>query len=178
MAGDESVRLFCALHLPEGTLDELTAWQERLGAVDARRVPRGHLHVTLAFLGARPREELPAIAAALRDAGAAAGPVRLAPLRYRETGSVGMVVLADEGGRAGALAVDLHRRLEALGVYRVERRDWLAHVTVLRFRERPGLRPSLHGLGASSPSDAAVYSSVLRSTGAQYEVIESFALGG
>jgi hypothetical protein len=49
---------------------------------------------------------------------------------------------------------------------------------VLRFRERPRLRPSLPDLGRFSPSDAAVYLSRLRPTGAQYEVVESVALGG
>src|SRR5207237_562441 len=78
----------------------------------------------------------------------------------------------------GALADDLRERREQLGVYEGERRVWLAHVTVLRFRQRPRLDPSLPDLSAFSPSDAALYHSVLRSTGAQYEVLEAFALGG
>jgi hypothetical protein len=60
----------------------------------------------------------------------------------------------------------------------VEKRPWLAHVTVVRFKERPRLKPPLSGLGEISPSDAAAYHSVLRSGGAQYFVVESFALGG
>ena len=89
-----------------------------------------------------------------------------------------MLVLDDEGGRATALADDLHRRLERLGVYERERRPWLSHLTVVRFRERPRLAPSLPELEAFGPSDAALYHSVLRSTGAQYEALETFALGG
>jgi 2'-5' RNA ligase len=89
-----------------------------------------------------------------------------------------MLVLDDEGGRAGALAADVQERLERLGAYRPERRPWLPHVTVLRFRQRPRLLPQLPGLGAISPSEAAVYHSVLRPTGARYEVVESVALGG
>ena len=42
----------------------------------------------------------------------------------------------------------------------------------------PRLRPALPELGEFSPSDAALYSSVLRPSGAQYAVIESAALGG
>ncbi|HEX7144849.1 MAG TPA: hypothetical protein VF225_06025, partial [Gaiellaceae bacterium] len=76
------------------------------------------------------------------------------------------------------LAADLQGRLERLGVYEPERRPWLPHMTVVRFRERPGLRPPLPALGEVSPSDAAAYHSVLRSGGAQYVVLESFALGG
>ena len=51
-------------------------------------------------------------------------------------------------------------------------------VTVVRFRERPRLRPELPGLGAIVPSGAAVYLSRLRPTGAQYVVLEEFGLGG
>jgi 2'-5' RNA ligase len=91
---------------------------------------------------------------------------------------VGMLALDDDGERAQALAVELHGRLEALGVYEPERRRWLPHVTVLRFRERPRLRPPLPELEPFVPSDAAVYLSRLRPGGAQYEVLESVALGG
>ena len=89
-----------------------------------------------------------------------------------------MLVCDDEGGRATALAANLHERLERLGVYRREQRPWLAHVTVLRFRERPRLHPPLPDLGDVAPSEAAVYLSRLRATGAQYDVLESVALGG
>ena len=89
-----------------------------------------------------------------------------------------MLTLTDEGGRAAALADDLFDRLERLGVYRREQRAWLPHVTVVRFRERPRLRPELPELPPFSPSDAAVYLSRLRPTGAQYVVLESFGLGG
>ncbi|MBV8599573.1 MAG: hypothetical protein JO017_12195 [Actinobacteria bacterium] len=89
-----------------------------------------------------------------------------------------MLTFSDEGGRAGALAAGLAGRLERLGLARVERRPWLAHLTVARFHERPRLRPPLPSLGAFSPSDAAVYSSSLRREGARYEVVDATGLGG
>ncbi len=177
MDGDDRLRLFLALRLPDDALDGLVEW----GARDLRAgriVPREQLHVTLAFLGSRPASELAAVADTLRAAAAAAGPIRFEPVRWRETRSVGMVVLDDEGGAAGRLAVDLQERLEALGVYERERRPWLAHVTVLRFRERPRLGPSLPPIGRFAPSDAAAFLSRLHPAGARYEVLESFALGG
>jgi 2'-5' RNA ligase len=109
---------------------------------------------------------------------AAAAPAVLHVRGYRETRSVGMLVCDDEEGRATALADDLHSRLEALGVYRRENRPWLPHVTVLRFRERPRLRPPLPDLGPVVLSEACVYLSRLRPSGAQYDVLESVALGG
>jgi 2'-5' RNA ligase len=141
-------------------------------------VPPENLHATLAFLGSRPAGELDGIAEALRETATAAGRPRFSVRGYRETRSVGMLTFDDEEGRGGLLADDLFGRLEALGVYRRESRPWLPHVTVLRFRERPRLRPELAELEPFSPSDAAVYLSRLRPSGAQYEVLESFALGG
>jgi RNA 2',3'-cyclic 3'-phosphodiesterase len=176
VAGRERLRLFCAIRLPDAVLDALVAWGgEHLAE---RIVSRANLHITLAFLGNRPRDELEGIVAATREAAAAAAPIRLAPVRYRETRSVGMLVLSDENDAATRLADDLHGRLERLGVYERERRPWLPHLTVVRFRKPPRLAPPLPVLEPFSPSDAAVYHSVLRSSGAQYEVVESFALGG
>ena len=176
----ERLRLFCALRLPDNVLDELVSWQRRAfaGVGGVRILAREQLHVTLAFLGGRPVAEVGPIAEALRTAAAAAHPIVLAPRRYRETRSVGMVVLDDADGHAAALAVELFGRLEELGVYERERRPWLPHVTVIRFRRPPRLALEPPALGAIRPSDAALYHSVLRPTGAQYEVLEAVALGG
>lgn len=175
--GRDRARLFCGLRLPDQALDTLQEWQSE-HIENGRPVARDHLHVTLAFLGHRPVEELEPILGALREAAAAAGSIRLVPERYRETRSVGMLVLRDLGGQATRLADDLQGRLERLGVYEREQRQWLPHLTVVRFRERPRLQPPLPDTGELSPSDAAAYHSVLRSGGAQYVVVESFALGG
>jgi 2'-5' RNA ligase len=172
------MRLFLALRLPEPVLDALEEWAAGALEGGGRIVPRTSLHVTLAFLGHRPAGELEAICRELGEAAAAAGPIVLEPERYRETRTVGMLALRDEGGASAALAAGLHGRLQRLGVYEPERRPWLPHVTVLRFRERPRLRPELPPLGRFTPSDAAAYLSRLRPSGAQYEVLESFALGG
>jgi len=176
--GSERQRLFCALTLPAPVLDRLVEWQARELRGDARIVPRENLHVTLAFLGSRPAVEATPIAGELAAAAATAGPIRFRVQRYRETRSVGMVVLEDLGGHAGPFALDVFERLERLGVYERERREWLPHVTVLRFRRPPRLRPELPDLGEFSPSGAAVYLSELRPGGAQYVVLESSALGG
>jgi 2'-5' RNA ligase len=89
-----------------------------------------------------------------------------------------MLVLEDESGASVKLAGNLHERLRQLGLYEPEQRAWLPHVTVLRFRRPERLRPPLPELGTFSPSDAAVYLSRLHPSGAQYEVLDAFALGG
>jgi 2'-5' RNA ligase len=180
VGGRERLRLFCALRLPADTVEELSRWQAGAfgGAGDVRVLGPERLHVTLAFLGSRPAGELDAIAAELQAAALPAKPATFTVKGYRETRSVGMLVLEDEGARAASLAVDLHGRLERLGVYERERRAWLPHLTVIRFRERPRLQPGLPELGPFVTSEAAVYMSVLRPSGAQYEVLQSVALEG
>ena len=175
----EYLRLFCALRLPATTVAELVSWQDSAFAgVDGLRVVVAeHLHVTLAFLGRTPTAELERITAALGEAATAVFPPQLSVRRYRETRSVGMLVCEDEDGRATALADDLHARLERLRVYEPERRQWLPHVTVVRFRQRPRLDPEPPALESFVTSEAAVYMSVLRPSGAQYEVLQSVAIG-
>jgi 2'-5' RNA ligase len=164
-------------------VDALVRWQRRelLGRRSPpqgeRIVPPGNLHLTLAFLGNRPAGEVPAIGGALRTAAAEARDLRLTLRAYRETRSVGMLTFDDEGRRTTAVAERLHGLLAELGVYEPERRRWLPHVTVLRFREAPGLQPRLPDVGTVVPSDAAVYISRLRPGGAEYEVLDWFELG-
>jgi len=174
---DERLRLFCGLRLPDEVAERLAEWQEE-HLRGGRIVPRSNLHVTLAFLGSRPRSELEPIVEALRAAASDADPVELEVTSYREGRSVGMLVLRDERGAATRLAEDVQTRLEQLGVYRREARPWLPHITVVRFRDRPRLRPPLPALGPVRPSDAAAYLSKLRRGGAEYVVLESVTLGG
>jgi RNA 2',3'-cyclic 3'-phosphodiesterase len=176
VGGDGRLRLFLALELPPTTLDVLERWSvEHLRG--GRLAGRERLHVTVAFLGSRPAEELDGVVAALRVAAARVSrPLELAPTRWRETRSVGMVVLDDPTGEAARFATRLHARLEALGVYRPERRPWLPHVTALRFRERPRLDPPLPETGTFVPSDAAAYLSRLHPAGARYEVLHRVSL--
>jgi 2'-5' RNA ligase len=179
--GHEHVRLFCALTLPQATIERVVEWQERLPPGDYRLVPPENLHITIAFLGRRPTHELGPIQVELEQAvlaGEPAEPVVLRLERYRETRSVGMLVFEDEEGRAASLAAELHARLERLGVYEPEQRRWLPHLTVVRFRTRPRLAPPLPDLGEIVPSEAAVYYSVLRPVGAEYVVLHTVPLMG
>jgi 2'-5' RNA ligase len=174
-AREDRLRLFLALQLPGPTLDVLERWQDAHLA-GGRLLGREQLHVTLAFLGPRLAAELPTIVSALREAVVGAGLLALEPAAWRETRSVGMIVLRDVTGEAGALARRLHGHLSALGVYRPETRPWLPHVTVLRFRARPRLEPPLPETGTFVPSGAAAYLSRLHPSGARYEVLEVVSL--
>jgi 2'-5' RNA ligase len=172
--GDDRIRLFLALELPESAVEALVRWGEE--HLTGGR-PVTSFHITLAFLGRRPRSALGQIVDVLRSEAAETEPFLLEPVRYRETRSVGMLVLADPSGRATALAERVQLALERVGVYERERRPWLPHVTVVRFRERPRLRPPLPELEPFAPSGAAALLSRLHPSGARYETLEACALG-
>jgi len=172
--GDDRIRLFVALEIPDDISDELARWG-RLHFEGGRLVDS--FHITLAFLGAQPRAAVESIAGIMCREATATEPFLLQPVRYRETRSVGMLVLSDPSGRAASLADRVQRGLESIGVYERERRAWLPHLTVLRFRERPRLDPPLPEIGEFAPSGAAALLSRLRSSGAQYEILESCSLG-
>ena len=145
---DERLRLFLGFRLPEPVSRAVAEWQRaELPEQGIRPVVEENLHVTIAFLGSRPTGEVSPIAGVLREAVEGVAPPVLTLRRYRETRSVGMLVFDDEQGRATQIAEDSHRRLADLGVYEPERRAWLPHLTVFRFRERPRLDPSLPELG-------------------------------
>jgi 2'-5' RNA ligase len=176
VGGDERLRLFLGLRLPDDALDRLERWQDE--HLSGRVVPRGNLHITLAFLGSRPAAEVSRLAVVLAEGARGVHEISFSARRYRETRSVGMLVLDDRTGEGTRLAEHVFDGLEALGVYEREKRRWLPHVTVLRFRSPPRLDPPVPDLGTFSPSDVAVYHSRLRPSGAQYEVLEHVALGG
>jgi 2'-5' RNA ligase len=179
VAGDGRIRLFCALQLPDDASGRLAEWQAaELSGTDARLVPRGNLHITLAFLGSRPPGEVEPIVAELRSAAAGSAPFELRPLRYRETKKVGMIVLDDPSGAATAFAEDVQARLERLGVYRRERRRWLPHVTVSRFRSAGGLSPTVANTCSIHVVRSALYRSTLGAGEPRYDALETAALGG
>jgi 2'-5' RNA ligase len=168
--GHERLRLFVGLPVPSADAAALTAWLDEVDLRGARRVRPDDLHLTLAFLGHRPRSDLETVAAVVDELAGLPRP-SFEVVRYRETRSVGMLVLRDEGGLGAALAGHVQRRLEEEGIHRSEGRRWLPHVTVLRFREPPRLRWPVRTGVRFAPSDAAAYLSLLRSTGAQYEIV-------
>ena len=180
VGGNERLRLFLALRLPDDVVASIADWQAGLfqdRELRGRLVPPGNLHVTLAFLGSRPAGERPTILRILEDAARDAAAPSFEVVRWRERRAAGMLELRDSTGTTAArLAGRVQGELADLGLYRLENRDWLPHVTVLRYRDPPRLSPELPELGPVVPSEAAAYLSRLHPSGAVYEVLESFPL--
>jgi RNA 2',3'-cyclic 3'-phosphodiesterase len=151
-----SARLFFALDVGEEARRALAVWAASVAARDdaLRPVREEQLHVTLAFLGHRPEEEVDGLAslvdAVARPVGSLSigGALWLAPRRPH-------VLTAAVEGDLGQLHVALWDALEARGFER-ERRRFRPHVTVARVRHRTRPRtleiadPPAVSLGAAS----------------------------
>ena len=107
MDGDERLRLFLALRLPDDVVASIAEWQER--ELHGRLVPPGNLHITLAFLGSRPAGELPTILCVFEDAVRDAAAPSFEVVRWRERRAAGMS------------QVDVSRRPTALLMARISR---------------------------------------------------------
>jgi len=130
------VRLFVALDLPDAVRDGLRTWSGRALTDPALRpVPAENLHITLAFLGQRPEEEVGQIAD-LVAAGARPAP-RVAlgdPVARPAPGRARLFALPAASSGVEELQAALQERLVAERLYEPERRSFWPHMTVARVR--------------------------------------------
>ena len=190
-----AARLFVALDLPGEVREQLGWWgrEARRECGPMRLVDTELLHVTLAFLGARPVAEIDPIGAAVLAAAAGEGVApggRLALgapvwLPRRQPRLLAVEVHDDEGGLA-ALHLALSAALEATVDWTRERRAFHPHVTVARMRADGGGSGSAARRGALPATPSAsfggealtLYRSWLQPSGAVYEALERVGLGG
>jgi 2'-5' RNA ligase len=178
-------RLFVALELPTPARAALVDWQARALADrdDLRAVAPDALHVTLAFLGHRPVEEVEPIAAAVEGALHGLEAMRLAPTGVqgvpRRRPRLFALDLADPDERAGAIHAAVSEALSGAGFYEPEKRRFWPHVTVARVRH-PDKRTA--PITVSPPPDeftateVVLYRSHLGRGPARYEALARFTL--
>jgi RNA 2',3'-cyclic 3'-phosphodiesterase len=137
--GADRLRLFVALELPAAARAALVAFRDAAAEPAIwRPVAAEALHLTLAFLGRRPADDVAAIEPILRAAAgpaprlALAGAVLLPPRRAR----VLCAALDDPDGTLAELQARVSDGLAAAGVYVPEKRPFRAHATVARLRPR------------------------------------------
>jgi RNA 2',3'-cyclic 3'-phosphodiesterase len=133
----ERLRLFVALELPDAARDALAAFRDAAADPAVWRPVRDEaLHLTLAFLGHRPAEEVAPVSAALERSAGEAPPLALGPalLLPPRRARVLCVEVADRSGELARLQARVAAALVAAGVYEAERRPFRAHATVARLR--------------------------------------------
>jgi 2'-5' RNA ligase len=178
-----SVRLFAAVELPARVRARLAAFRDAADPAVWRPVADDALHITLAFLGHRPEDDVALAEAALDVAAGPAprleiGPALLLPPRR---GRVLCAEIADLDGTLAALQARVSEGLEGAGIYTPERRAFRAHATVARLRSsaRPqrelpaGLAPERLEFHAEA---LTLYRSRLGRPSARYEPMHRIVL--
>jgi RNA 2',3'-cyclic 3'-phosphodiesterase len=176
------VRLFVALDLPAELRAGIVAWgREALADPALRPVAPESLHVTLAFLGQRPEEEIGAIARVVEGrVGPAPWVELLDPEQRPPRGRARLYALPALSPGAEALQAGVAQGLAEGGFYEHEKRPFWPHVTVARVRpegrgsRRPAVVEEPPGKLPEGLSEARIcrrmtlYRSVLQPTGARY----------
>jgi len=190
----ETIRLFLAIELPGEVRDALARLQhelQRRGLEKLRWVRPEGIHLTLKFLGSTLAEKVPAIEDAVTEAVINAAPHELM-LGNLGTfgGSRPRVLWVDLKGEVDAvrrLQEKVESALNKLGFER-EARGWSPHLTLARVRpetarEATGSIPhaisKVKGPACVVPiHEVSLMRSVLQPSGAVYERIAAFPLGG
>ncbi|HYH54898.1 MAG TPA: RNA 2',3'-cyclic phosphodiesterase [Solirubrobacterales bacterium] len=186
------VRLFVALDLPDDVREGIKDWGERTLADPALRPVRPEsLHITLAFLGSRPEEEVERITEVVRDnIGPAPWVELLDPVQRPERGRARLYALPALSPGTEVLQAGVAQALGEEGFYEPERRPFWPHVTVARVR--PEARGSRRPAVVSDPPETlpkglseaflgvrlALYRSELQPTGARYVPLAQVKLPG
>jgi RNA 2',3'-cyclic 3'-phosphodiesterase len=172
------LRLFVACDLPRDVERAVAAWQrDELAPHDDLRVTPT-LHLTLAFLGSVDATRVPDLVRILGGIAWRRADCRLkAPLFLPAHGKRRVVALEldDPSGTLGRLHAEVSAGLAGEGLYEPEKRPWLPHVTVARFR-RPGHPFSLQNvnIGAFGVVRMVLYSSHLERAGAVHTPVADF----
>ena len=123
------MRLFFALPCPAPTAAGIVAWRNGQ-ALDGKPVSAANLHVTLAFLGSQPDDQLPRLLAVAATMQASTFYLQLDQLRCWPGGLLHLAP-ATPPEPLLSLASQLQSKLRAAG-FELEQRDYLPHLTLVR----------------------------------------------
>ena len=178
-------RLFVALELPEPLRQAVHELQ--FGLRGARWLDGDSLHLTLAFIGEVDSSVRHRIEAALGDVTAPSLRMELHGLGCFPPRGASRALWTGASPKAGlaSLAQAVRRALGRAG-FTPERRKFIPHATIARFRHPPSPADMERYLGAHSlfrtpRTDVAsfhLFSSALRSSGARYTMETTFPLTG
>jgi len=186
--GPERLRLFVAVDVPPGVLEQLDATiaPERSTIPTARWAPVANQHITLKFLGSVDASSLPDISAACESVATArrSGEIRVTGMGAFPSPRRARVIWAgieDEERILTDIASGLDEAFAPLG-FAPEKRAFTPHLTLARLKSPADARAFLDRVSfVSSPipvTDFHLYRSHLSPKGARYEAIDAYVLGG
>ncbi len=177
-------RTFAALSVPREIADTLIGQASRLGGDQPRWVDPATAHLTLAFLGSLPNDEVEKVVHALGQIRQDTFEMQLTKASTFPSRRSPRVVVVE-----ATEAPELRRLYESVGSclsdwLPAERRDYRPHVTLARVNRGRDIDTSnlVRALEALLPqtirmTEFVLYESTTRSDRAYYEIITSFALG-
>jgi len=171
-------RLFFALWPPQATAEALARWAAPLARETRGQLTRVEtIHLTLAFLGSVPEARIEAACVAAGRLRFAAFAFRLEQTRYWKHNRIVWAGASRLPAELPRLAESLARELRGEG-FKLEDREFVAHVTLLRRAGTPAALPPLPPLEwpvsefllvrSRPPADGSA-------TGSLYEILERFA---
>lgn len=175
---EEKKRVFVACDLPHAAAVAIGRWQEtELATHDEVRVASS-LHLTLCFLGDVVTDGIPEIVEALSAVRFSRVELDVAGALFllgRGAKRIVALELVDHGGALSALQRDVARALVERGLYKLEKRPFLPHLTVARYR-RPGPPFALQNVNFAGfgVDQMVLYSSLLERAGAVHTPVAVF----
>jgi len=182
-------RIFIAINLPEEVKAELTELQKQWPDLPCRWARKDNLHLTLVFLGYIRKEKIIDILDAIKEAAKQTKPflISLNKLCYGPEKQSPPRLVWVKGQRSQAL-IDVKKKIEDSLSGKVpfirEKRELLPHITLARIRQLDWKR-SPSDKRSKIEQDVSIDFSVdsielmeshLKRTGAEYEIMQSFAL--
>ena len=171
----ETLRLFFALWPDDATrdaLDRTGKWLHRHWG--GRRMRADTLHITLAFLGATPADQLDTLFACADAVQAEPYELLLDQAGYWRHNRIGWLGASETPPQHAELVEALNAQLRAAG-FPVDDRPHVPHVTLLR-KSDGGAVPDCRAVNWPI-GDFVLVKSITESDGARYEVVRRWALG-
>jgi len=171
-------RAFLAIKPPPEVLDAIASRLEPVTMTGARRTRRDQWHFTVQFLGDHADLDVVASAFGREPLAAGVGELRIGgadAIGRRRRARILYLGLSEGGEWMRALAAQVEACLAPLGYARDEEsKDFIAHLTIARFREPTDLRPVCAEIGDDAVGPAwhadelILYESVLSAEGAKH----------
>ncbi|MBI2642260.1 MAG: RNA 2',3'-cyclic phosphodiesterase [Candidatus Wildermuthbacteria bacterium] len=177
-------RIFLAINLQKSVKEQLLAYQEKWPELPARWTKLENLHLTLVFYGNATDQELEEIKQKTKEVAKKHKPFSLKLSKIVYGPSVSQARMIWVVGNTTQELASLQQEL-AVTLERMEEREFSLHLTLARFNEwefkkiDPEERPEVNeDISFEIPVNSVeIMGSKLKRGGAEYSILQSFALG-